>query len=118
MTVACGKVGLQQAGGSGNLRGVGKIQKSRQDAGATRERRLRFLYFDALQASTCGAGVIFVCRLPADLRDEDSKENASEGGTRAFANALRVTWAQAGMPVLLRSRGLTIGWICSIFCMY
>jgi len=47
-----------------------KFKKSRQDAGATRERRLRFLDFDVLQASTCGAGVIFVRRLPTDLRFE------------------------------------------------
>ena len=64
--------------------------------------------------STCGTGVILV--RPILRYEKDSKENASEGGSRAFANALRVTWAQAGMPVLLKSRGLTIGCICSMFC--
>jgi hypothetical protein len=94
MTVACRKVGLQQAVGSGNLRGMWAKFKRAGGCPALQGMTPSFSLFDMhCRDRLAGQASFFVCRLPADPRYErNRKKNASDGGSRAFANALRVTW--------------------------
>jgi hypothetical protein len=107
MTVARGKVGLQQAVEPEEFaQNVDKFENSRQDAGATREHGDLFPRFrDASHVATCGAGDIFTSRLPADLRycKARRKERKQRGQPSIRLLKGKLLGAQAGLPVLLKA---------------